>query len=379
MKNIKVKSIAMTAFGRSRKALDELAGEAAVEAIGSADLGRIAHVFLASYAPGPLCDLSDPFRTLTGAVQSRFPSLRATYHGVYKTGGEALYNALEAMARADDSGDVLVLGVEKMTHLAPAEAAGILGGRENEHDSKYGATLPALGGLVTRAYLDKHGVPESALHDVAIKNHRNGSNNPRAHFQSTITAQQVADSPLVADPLKRFHCAPVSDGAAAVLLSRDDGAVALSGWGRGLDTPLFQDRLDPTRFRATAEAAQHACTMAGRRATDVDVVEIHDAFTSFELINLEDMGFFPPGQAWRTLADGRLDIGGDLAVNPSGGMKARGHPIGATALSGAYEVFAQLTGAAGARQHPDARIGAVHSVGGVSRESYVFLYEGGQA
>ncbi len=272
---------------------------------------------------------------------------------------------------------VLVLGVEKMTHLDPAVAAGILGGRENAHDSLYGATLPALGGLVTRAYLERHNVPESALDAVAIKNHHNGSLNPNAHFRTPITVEQIENSPLVADPLKRFHCAPVSDGAAAALFSRDDGAVTLTGWGRGLDTPLFQDRVDPTRFRATADAAHTAFAMAKCEPAGVNVVEIHDAFTSFELINLEDMGFFEPGMAWHALTDRRLDIGGDVAVNSSGGMKARGHPIGATALSGTAEVFAQLTHAAGARQQPNAAVAAVQSVGGVSRESYVFVYEAG--
>ncbi len=254
------------------------------------------------------------------------------------------------------------------------KTAGILAERANEHDSRYGATLPALGGLVTRAYLDKYQIPESALHEVAIKNHRNAAHNPLAHFQSPVSIDQVLDSPLIADPLRRYHCAPISDGASAVLLSRDEGPVAITGWGRGTDTPLFQDRVDITRFRAAADAAALAFDMARLTPGDVDVVEIHDAFASFELINLEDMGFFAPGQSWRSALDGRLEIGADLAVNTSGGMKARGHPIGATALSGTVEIHKQLTQTAGERQHPGATIGAVQSAGGVSPDSYVFAF-----
>ena len=375
MQTIKVKSTAISRFGRSPDDLAAITGAAAAGILDDADLDRIAHVFIASYAPGPLSSLSDPFRALTRAIQGRYPRLRATYHGVFKTGGEALYQALEAMTATADAGDVLVIGAEKMTHLDPAEAAGILGRRENEHDGAYGATLPALGGLVTRAYLDRYQVPEAALHAVAVKNHANGTLNPVAHFQKPVTADAVAQSPLVADPLRRLDCAPVSDGAAAALLSRDDGPIVLSGWGRGLDVRLFQDREDISRFAATAEAARAAFTMAGVDAKRIDVVEVHDAFTSFELINLEDMGFFVHGAAWRAALDGELEIGGDLTVNASGGMKARGHPIGATALSGLAEVFLQLTDSAGSRQHAGAAKAAVQSVGGVSRESYVFATE----
>ena len=283
--------------------------------------------------------------------------------------------ALGHMARADNGGDCLVIGSEKMTHIKPNVAAGILGKRESEHDTRYGATLPAHGALVTRAYLERHGVPESALHAVAVKNHEHASLNPNAHFQSRITVEEVAASPLIADPLRRNHCAPVSDGAAAVLLSADAGNVAFTGWGKGADTVLFQERTDITRFVATARAAQQACKMAGVKPADADVVEIHDAFVSFELINIEDMGLFAPGEAWKALAAGELGIGGRIAVNTSGGMKARGHPIGATGVSGTVEICSQLTGTAGDRQQPGAKLGMVQSVGGVSRDSYTFVLE----
>jgi acetyl-CoA acetyltransferase len=277
------------------------------------------------------------------------------------------------MDERSGNGDVLVVGSEKMTHLDPGDAAGILSAKENPHDRAYGATLPSLGALVTRSYLGSRKIPEEALHLVAVKNHRNGASNPKAHFQQPVTLEEVAASPLVADPLRRLHCAPISDGAAAVVLSPHHGDVEFRGWGRGTDTPFFQERQDIGRFLATAEASTKARAVAGISPGDVDIVEIHDAFSSFELINIEEMGFYPLGESWRALEAGDLDIGGKLAVNPSGGMKAKGHPIGATGVSATVEVYEQLLGRAGARQHPGAALAMIQSAGGVSAESYVFV------
>jgi acetyl-CoA acetyltransferase len=339
-------------------------------------IGGISDIYIASYAPAELCGIADPFRVLTQAIQLEFPALRATYHGLFKTGGEALHKALEHMELDPAvSGDVLVIGAEKMMHLEPAQASGILAARESAHDRSYGATLPALGGLVTRYYMKTRGVPESALHRVAVKNHANAADNDRAQFRQRLAIEDVASSPLVCDPLRRLHCAPTSDGAAALVLGNGDGEVWVRGWGKGLDTSLFQDRSDIGRFVATKEAARQSLENARIRIEDIDVVEIHDAFASFELINLEEIGFYDLGSSWRALAAGDLDIGGKIAVNPSGGMKALGHPIGAAGLTGAAEIHDQLTGRAGRRQQPGARTGMVQSVGGVSMESYVFLFD----
>lgn len=344
----------------------------AIKAVSSGEM-PVHHIYVASYAPVELCDLSDPLGLIQAAVHAEYPQWQPRFHGLYKTGGEALFTALSGRASHIDKGDAIVVGAEKMTHVEPAVAAGRLAGRENDHDGRYGATLPALGGLVTRAYLDGYGVPEEAMHHVAVKNHRHAMFNPKAHFQKQVTIEDVAASPLVADPLRRLHCAPISDGAAAVRLSSQRSPTSYIGWGRGLDAHLLQERGDVARFVATSRASQSALAMAGVKHVDVDVVEIHDAFSSFELINLEEMGFYALGTAWKSLLEGDLAIGGTLAVNPSGGMKAKGHPIGATGLSGSAEVCAQISGIAGPRQHAGARLGVVQSVGGVSKESYVFV------
>jgi acetyl-CoA C-acetyltransferase len=220
-----------------------------------------------------------------------------------------------------------------------------------------------------------YGVPYAAFHRVAVKNHRNAAKNPKAHFRGEIAVEDVASSPLVADPLRRHHCAPMSDGAVACLLGETGNGVSFRGWGHGVDALLFHERPNLGRFRAAAEAASTAFGKAGVEPSDIDTLEIHDAFSPFELINIEEMGFFRMGEAWRALDTGEFEIGARVAVNPSGGMKARGHPIGVCGLSSVVEMFEQLTGGAGERQHPGARLGAIQSAGGVSRHCYVFVLE----
>ena len=300
----------MTRFGRLDRGLETLALDALRGVMAETDPGCVDRIYLASYAPAELCSIANPLKKLTLAIQTEFPELRAKFHGIFKTGGEALYQALQDIDSmgAGKAGQTIVLGVEKMTHLPPAKTAGILSHRENPHDRTYGATLPALGALVTRSYLQKHNIPVEALHRVAVKNHFHGSKNPNAHFQKTITVEEAGASPLVADPLRRLHCAPVSDGAAAVLLDPVDGDVWFRGWGKGTDVSLFQDRADISRFVATARAGESAFRMASVSPSDIDVIEIHDAFTSFELINLEEMGFFEPGSSWKELVEGGLSI-----------------------------------------------------------------------
>jgi len=368
----------MSRFGRRRSDYLATTMEAVRAALATADRARVRDIYLASYAPADLCRIENPFGLVAGAIASEFPDLRCGYHGLFKTGADALHRALVAMgggSQAGPEGDVLVVGAEKMTHLDPPVAAGLLSARENPHDRAYGATLPALGALVTRAYLREFDIPETALHLVAVKNHRHGAMNPHAQFRREVTVEEVAESPLIADPLRRLHCAPISDGAASLLLTRGAGGVAFIGWGKGADTRLFQDRNDITRFAATARATRGSLEYAGVTNEDIGVVEIHDAFSSFELINLEEMGFYPRGMSWRALQGGDLGVGGKLAVNPSGGMKAKGHPIGACGISSCVEIFQQLTGSAGERQHNSPSLGMVQSVGGVSDESFVFIME----
>ena len=372
----------MTGIGRLESDYPTLLGDAAREVLQNADPGCIGAVFFASFAPTELCRIEDPAAAVSDVLSEISPELDAPVYGPYKTGGEALFAALETMTGgAAGAGpypgsaheDVLLIACEKMTHLKAGTAAGLLAPRVNPVEKLYGATLPALGALVTREYMRARKVPFRAIHTVSVKNHRNASRNPLAHFRKEIDINDVATSPLVADPLRRHHCAPMSDGAAACLLTTTEDGISIRGWGLGEDAPLFHERRHLGRLEAAAEAAETAFGQAGVRRDQIDVVEIHDAFSPFELINLEELGFFPPGQPWHALVDGELDPGGSLAVNTSGGMKARGHPIGVCGLSSLAEIYLQLTGNAGDRQHPHASLGVIQSAGGVSRHCYVFV------
>jgi acetyl-CoA C-acetyltransferase len=365
----------MTRLGKLESEYLELVCRAAGEVLEGVDRERVRRIYFSSFAPVELCGIADPAGAVDAVLRERLPGLDARVLGPYKTGGEALYHALEETSSTGADGDTMVLSCEKMTHVDAATAAGLLAPRVNPIEKLYGATLPALGALVTKAYMRTYGVPYHAFHRVSVKNHANAAKNPLAHFQREIDMEEVASSPLVADPLRRHHCAPMSDGAAACLLGESEGGVRFRGWGFGVEARLFHERPDLGRFRAAAFAARTAFGRAGVGPEDVDVVEIHDAFSPFELINLEEMGFFRVGEAWRALEGGELEVDGRLAVNPSGGMKARGHPIGVCGLSSVVEMYSQLTGTAEARQRRAARLGAIQSAGGVSRHCYVFVLE----
>jgi len=376
MPRIKLKNAALTRIGRHEADFLSLVAEAVDGVMPPRGRASVAAVYLSSFAPRELCGIEDVAATVSQLLASRF-GVEAPVLGPFRTGGEALYEALDANGEQD--GDTLLVACEKMTHVPAGRAAGLLAPRVSAQvEQQHGATLPAMAALVTQSYMRGYGVPYHAFHSVAVKNHDHAAHNPRAHFRKRVDVDEVSASPLVADPLRRHHCAPMSDGAAACLIGRGEGPVDILGWGRGLDTPLFHERPDLGRFPAAAEAARCAFDMSGRDPGGIDVVEIHDAFAPFELINLEEMGFYAPGTAWRALEAGQLHVGGRLAVNPSGGMKARGHPVGVCGLSSVFEMLEQLTSCAGERQHQGARRGIVQSAGGVSRDTYAFVMEAAQ-
>jgi len=378
VQEIKIKSAVMTRIGRHEEDYATLLEQAAAAALGTSGSHSVDSVFLSSFAPRELCGIEDTASVVRGVLQKLGVDGVPAVHGAFRTGGEALHHAIERCHATDR--DVLVIGCEKMMHLDAGTASGLLAPRVSDPvENAHGATLPSLAALAVRAYADAYRVPASAFDEVAIKNHANAVHNPDAQFRRDVSAQDVRSSPVVADPLRRLHCAPMSDGAAACVLTSSNAASdapRLTGWGRGADAIRFQDREHPGRFPAATQASNEAFFRARRARRDIDVVEIHDAFAPFELMNLEAMGFFEYGDAWRALARGELSRGGRLAVNPSGGMKARGHPIGVCGLTSMAEIHAQLRGAAGERQHANARVALLQSAGGVSPDTYVFIVEG---
>ena len=264
---IKVKSAWMTRIGRHDADYEALLSESITRAVGEIDADRVAAVCFASFAPRELCGIEDS-AALVRAALALAGCGPLPVEGPFRTGGEAL---LAALRRLDaGAGDVLVVGCEKMTHVDAAMAAGLLAPRVSDAmEQRHGATLPALAALATRAYASRFDVPLRAFDEVAIKNHAHAVANPLAHFRRAVTPEEVRTSPRVCDPLRRHHCAPMSDGAAACVLSRHSGDVTIRGWGSGLDAPRFHERAHPGMFRAATTAAREAFAMAhrGPRAT----------------------------------------------------------------------------------------------------------------
>ncbi|HLN50936.1 MAG TPA: thiolase domain-containing protein [Thermoplasmata archaeon] len=300
------------------------------------------------------------------------------------SGGFALHEAVNAI-RSGEAEVALVVGLEKMTDVSNARRRFWLGvSGDTEWERQAGLTFAGVYGLIADRYLSVHSVPRAALGAVAVKNHANGALNSNAHFQKAVTPEQVAAAPRVADPLGVYDCCPVSDGAAALLLASPDIAprftdtpIYIDGIGASSDSLAVQERADLTRFDATRRAAESAFRSADTERSKVSFLEVHDCFTIAELLGLEDLGFAGRGEAGALTLSGATARDGRLPVNPDGGLKAKGHPIGATGVSQAYEVFLQLRGTAGARQVPNARTALTHNVGGAGATAAVTIFSVG--
>jgi len=279
---------------------------------------------------------------------------------------------------------VLVVGVEKMTEQSTAAVTDVLG-RAGDFMWEYpfGMTFPGYYALIARAHMAKYGTTEEQLAMVAVKNHHYGALNPYAHMRKEITLDKAMNSFTVADPLKLYDCCLISDGAAAVVLASEKLArslskkpVWISGLGLGTDTISLADRRDITTLDATVEAARQAYDMANIEPKDVDVAVVHDCFTIAEIAAYEDLGFCAKGEGGKMIEDRRTYIGGDIPVNIDGGLKSKGHPIGATGVAMATEIAKQLRGEGeSGRQVPDARIGLSHNVGGNGQHAAVHVFQ----
>lgn len=284
------------------------------------------------------------------------------------SGMDAFRNA--CMAVASGMYDVvLALGFEKLRDSGQRG----LGTFGNHPVVGYGTTAPSLFAMAANRYFSTYGIDKRALAKVAMKNHHNGTMSPKAHFQMEVTEDQVINAPLICSPLGLFDCCPTTDGAAAVIICRADLAKSfrpdsLLVKGVGLAVTSGEPYLKPgfayTGFPATAQAAHSAYEQAGMTVKDIDLVECHDCFTITELLNIEDLGLAKKGEGWRYVEEGRAAIGGEIPVNPSGGLKSFGHPIGATGIRMIYEVSQHLWNKAGARQVKNAQVGLAHNLGG---------------
>lgn len=280
---------------------------------------------------------------------------------------------------------VVVGGVEKMTNLPTARVTEILGmASDYPFEQWHGISFPGIFAMMATAHMAKYGTTQEQLAKVAVKNHENGALNPKAHFQKRITIDDVLSSRTVAWPLKLYDCSPISDGASCLILTAPrlarrytDTPVHIVGSGHAQDTIGLYERDDITSMNVTKIAARNAYEMAGVRAEQVDVTEVHDCFTIAEIMAYEALGFCNPGQGGRLVDEGITSLGGKKPVNTSGGLKAKGHPVGATGTAQAYEVYLQLTGQAGKRQVDGAEIGLTQNIGGSASTGVVQIYRRG--
>ncbi len=277
---------------------------------------------------------------------------------------------------------VMVGGAEKMTHLATTGVTEILAQASDfPFEQWHGISFPGLFALMANAHMHKYKTTQEQMAMVAVKNHKNGALNPKAHFQKEITIEDVMSSRPVAWPLKLYDCCPRSDGASCLILTKPDIArkftdspVYVKGSGQAHDTIGLFERRDFTSMMAVRLAAKQAYEMAEVEPKRIDLAEVHDCFTIAEIMAYEDLGFCKPGEGGELIEAGVTTLDGSLPVNTSGGLKAKGHPVGATGAAQVYEILLQLTGEAGRRQVDGAKIGLAANVGGSASTATVHIF-----
>ncbi len=372
MDKVFVAGCGMTRFGKREEPLSELVFEAAKMAQEDSGMEDFDAVYAGSMNPEELTDDGNISTVFTDRLGMQKPSLRI--ETASSTGAGVFHCAFFAVASGFYK-NVMVVGGEKMTHIPTPKTTQIMARVISPIERVYGATMPSLAALVTRRYMHEFGLDRETLGLVAVKNHHNGSFNEYAHFQKEISLKKVLESRMVSDPLRLYDCAPISDGACACVLTSNKKDVRVSGLGHATDTLSLLHRDSLTGFSATQEAAKKAYSMAKIGPLDVDLAEVHDAFTSFEIIDCEDLGFFKKGEGGKALKGGITALEGDLPINPSGGLKARGHPVGASGLAQIVEIYWHLKKMAKKRQVDMAKIGLSQSIGGFANNNLVTILE----
>jgi acetyl-CoA C-acetyltransferase len=392
-REVSIVSYGMSRFGRrDEEGLTDLMREAATQTLESVDLEKkdLDAVYAASMLAGELSRQTALGTALVDAL-SLIPLPADRVENGPASGGSAVKQA--AIAVASGFYDVvLVVAGEKMRHAPSSQVAEILASMTHP-TAEYvqGVTLPSLAGMFARLYMKRYGVERKHLAMVGIKNHENALRNPYAHIHRPLSMEGIyslpeaeVNNPVVSDPLRLFDCCPITDGAAAVLLcdskrAREftDKPVTIAGFGQATDTLAVQDREDPTVLRAVKTASDQAFGMADISPSDVDVAELHDAFTILEIAESEDAGFFEKGTAHEAVEEGVTSLDGELPINTSGGLKARGHPVGATGVAQIVELTAQLREEASDRQVSDATYGYSCNFGGFGNNVLSFVLKVG--
>jgi acetyl-CoA C-acetyltransferase len=405
MNKVAIIGVGHTKFGRLEgKGLLDLLSEASLDAIEESntadkDFDSVYVGCMGSYA----------FNKITGIASSLvdkinlIPAAADQIKNGPASGGSAIKAGFQAIA-SGMSDLVLVVGGEKMTHIrTPGFITSYVATiTHHQAERQHGVSIPSFTGMLMRTYTERYNINFDWFSDIVIKNHKNGALNQYAHFQKTIEDHMKSSikkgrgnwgnvydflsdeisNPIISDPIRRFNSCPISDGAAAIVLCNADVAkkysdtpILISGIGQATDTHIIYEREDILTLKALRICSDKAYKMAKKTPQDIDVCELHDAFTILEVIQSEDIGFFKKGEGAKAAHEGLTEIGGKIPINPSGGLKARGHPLGATGVAQVVELVWQLRGEASKRQVDGAESGITCNFGGFGNNIISILVE----
>ncbi|PSQ14762.1 3-ketoacyl-CoA thiolase [Halobacteriales archaeon QS_7_68_65] len=381
--NVAVIEASMTQFGGRDAWVRELLAEAGAACLAEAGVApeTVEHCYVSNMASGEFEGMTGVPNALAHDLDC-LPAYTQRVDQTSSSGGAGMYAAWQSVA-SGASEMTLLVGGEKMTHRSTSEATDVIASLTHPVEYKHGVTLPSFAGLTARLYLDRHDAPRESLGKVAVKNHENGVDNPHAQFRKAVDLDTVLESPIVADPLRLYDFCPITDGSAGLLLCPEsvakeytDEYAVIAGVGGATDTHVVHERSDPTVMNGVVESGRQAYERSGYDPEDIDVAELHDMFTILEFLQMEGLGFADPGEAWRAIEEGRTERDGELPINTSGGLKSKGHPLGASGVAQAYEVYRQLLGGAGPRQ-VDADVGLACNVGGFGNCVITTIMEAG--
>jgi acetyl-CoA C-acetyltransferase len=379
MREVAVIGCGMTKFGELWSlSLRDMFVEAALKAVDDAGIDHIDSMYVGSMTPALFVG-QEHISALMADYLGSVPAPAVRVESACCSGGMALRLGFFEIA-SGHSDIILVGGVEKMTDGADVTYA-LATAADQEYEVYHGITFPGLYAMIARAHMYKYGTTRKQLAMVSVKNHHNGSLNPKAQFQNPVTVEQVINATMVADPLTVLDSSPVSDGAACAIIASVDVAeklgkplIKILGSGAATDFLALHSREDISALRAVQVSARAAYDMAKVTPRDISFAEVHDCFSIAEICIIEELGFVEKGKGGSFTEQGRTALEGLIPVNPSGGLKSKGHPVGATGIAQVVETVLQLRGEADKRQVKNAHIGLTQNMGGSGASSVVHIF-----
>lgn len=379
MVNMYINGIGKTKFGVLNETLPELAYDAMYNAIKDSDITikDIGVIIVANFLGGP----GQEQLHLNSLIASLLPGINIPIFRIETacaSGGMAVHQGCELLEKFEN---VLVLGVEKLTDNSVLKVTKNLAmAGDNLGDQKEGVIFPAQYAMIANQYIKKYGISHDDLELVSLKNHKTALKNPLAHFYyKDVDLEMIRKSPIICSPFNLFDCSPISDGAAALVLSRKQRSkrdIKILASEAATDTISLSHRKGITSFKATKIASKKAYEKANISPQDIDLAQVHDCFTISEILALEDLGFCEEGKATKAYRENQFPLNNKLHINTDGGLIGDGHPVGATGVAQIYEVVTQLRGEAGKRQIKNAKIGLTHNIGGAGGTCVIHILEG---